>query len=53
MADATEPIAEAEPAGRTASPGEVIAAKSADVHKKSSNRHVKVFVLARPEAHRG
>ena len=34
-----------EPTPRAQTPGEVVAAKSADVHKKSSNEHVKVFVL--------
>lgn len=43
MADATSDEV-IEPT-RDATPGEVIAAKSADVHKKSSNEHVKVFVL--------
>lgn len=44
MAEATPDEVEVE-APREQTPGEVIAAKSADVHKKSSNRHVKVFVL--------
>jgi hypothetical protein len=47
MADATEPevVDEVEEKRPAQTPGQIIAAKSADVHKASSNEHVKVFVL--------
>lgn len=48
MAEATEPdeVEDVESkAERDLTPGEVIARKSADVHKKSSNEHRKEFVL--------
>lgn len=50
MADATEEVETVDEVDeveskRELTPGQVVALKSADVHKASSNEHVKVFVL--------